>query len=663
MANNSIATAAYFPTASHLLTTWRETLQEDVTAAPAVLAGAEVEAGVVTTNLDAVTKAFSAYVLLLMAINICLNGLVIFSVLYLQRNRLKSSQLVLLQLSVSDLLIALLYLPFLLVLLLRDSDVEDCRMLCAALAALERGLIAASIWGIAFVSLDRYLYIVKHSSYKSAMTMRRSLGGAAVVWIIALVFGTTSFLVSAHFRDGSGACVCHLTLDFYGFYHLMYSAGYITLCFILPTTLMLVFYGFVMRVAQQRAAGRSKNPFRKAPDRENIRYSPTGRSKSSYPLHPSAGNSNRAWNSSQGEGIHLHKVKAARILFIVITLYIACITPYFVINIALATGHWNPRGFPYIVYLGSILLLHSNNSCNPLFYGFANRRLRMTLTDYLRRKLGRSGVVATAEYHVKRGRTNSRISIMGESSDCSMGGNLTRRVSQSSDISALSCMSREAFVSRDLLDIYSGGPQGQPAQGASSRVCGNLSSEGWSQDDPVQRNTDPSTLTTPVAITDTPTSTLLGRGHDTSASAPSRVDVHCWSAAESNAITSWDEASGDEAEERMIVLTSVGCKNLATPSCTPSSANSSSGLTAFEDHHSHTHPPGASVPIRRPLESKRSAALSQIAEAAMLFSVQEDNSPKDWTSTLATMSPSPDAMLQPNHLPRAEPTYAWTTAE
>ena len=400
------------------------------------------------TSMSAVTRAFVIYALLLIIVNVCLNGLVIFSVLYLQRRRLKSSHMLVLQLSISELLIAFLYLPFLLVLLLYSSEVSDCRLLCAALAILERGLIAASTWGIALASLDRYLYIVKHANYRSVMTMKRSLGAMAAVWFIAVAFGTTSYLVSAYYRDETGICVCHLTLDFYGFYHLLYSAGYITLCFILPTTLMLVFYGFVVRVARRRATDRDKNPFRFTSASAMSFLNPQMDICNTTRRHIDNCSPDNGPRSATLRGDsrprYVCKVKIARMLLLVMVLYIACLTPYFAINIALATGHWNMQGFPYIFYLGSVLLVHSNSSCNPLLYGFANRRLRLALVDFLRSKMSRLTAAMTGGCRVRR-RSSSKISIMGD--DSSDGSNHFRRGSQLSDTGGFSTISQDPIAS------------------------------------------------------------------------------------------------------------------------------------------------------------------------------------------------------------------------
>ena len=296
-----------------------------------------------------------AYTIGLLAVNIFFHVMLMLALLCAGRSR--PSHVILWWLSVTDLCVALVYLPCVLTLLVTSGGLH-CRALCSALSALERGLIAGCVWGTALVSFDRYLYIVHHTRYHRLMTGRSATLASLGVWLVAALFGAVSSIVSAHSTDGHGHCLCHLTLDFYGIYHLLYSAAFITLCFVLPTTLILVFYGFIARVAYQRAAHSHKNPFRLP----------------SSVLRPNDG--------CQG----LLGLRAARVLAPLLALYLACVTPYFILNIAVSTGSW-AAAFPQAPYLLTILLLHTNTAVNPMLYGLPNRRLRGSLLTLFRGRL------------------------------------------------------------------------------------------------------------------------------------------------------------------------------------------------------------------------------------------------------------------------------------
>ncbi len=402
----------------------------------------DTSVGLETGVAQAILVVYAAFLLM---INIFLNGLLMFTVLYINRKkRIKPSHVIVLGLSLSDLSMALLYLPLVLVILLQGSQ-ANCQVLCRALSVLERGLVPASIWGAALVSFDRYLYIVRHHKYQSRMNLRNSAGGLVTVWVIGFAFGATSWFLAAHSTSPSGACLCHLTLDFYGIYHLLYSAVYITLSFILPTTLILVFYGFIIRVAYKRVSKKEKNPFRMPSSRVGSMDTISDVSNLSMPNNAICNLNTMLPLDNSRHTKRLYQVKTARIIFLVLSLYIVCVTPYFAINVIVSSGHWVATGFPQTIYLASTLILNTYSSCNPLFYGFANRRLRSSLKNYLRSKVTHTNTIE----HRLRKRRNSKLSVMGDS--CSVSGH---RGSVCSDISALSAMSRDALVNHDLHEAY-----------------------------------------------------------------------------------------------------------------------------------------------------------------------------------------------------------------
>ena len=350
------------------------------------------------------------YTCLLIVTNLALNGLLAFTITFLNRRKFRPGHLIILCISVTDILVAVIYLPSLVVAVAGGTE-QNCRIVCGVLVVTERALIAASVWGMAFVSCDRYFFIVKHGSYRTVVTYRRCVLVLTGVFMMAFLFGSTSFFVLTHQRHVSGRCLCHLALDFHGFHHLVYSATYITMCFILPTTIMLILYGFVIKVARRN--NQSKNPFRLCRSNavDDTSAPPNGHFKQQN---------------------NTYKAKTARILFVILTLYLIFYIPYFVLNILASTGHWEPDGIPQVLYVSSALLLHTNSSCNPLFYGFTNRKIRTSVMKFL--KLDKKSL--------PKSMNADKISVMGDAA------------SNGSDISALSNLSREGLASRDIISIY-----------------------------------------------------------------------------------------------------------------------------------------------------------------------------------------------------------------
>jgi hypothetical protein len=96
-------------------------------------------------------------------------------------------------------LVACVYLPVLIVVLQKGETME-CSAICTALVTLEKGSIAASVWGVALISLDRYLFIVKHTTYRSKMMFRKAYACVVMVWTCGVLFSTVSYFLATSTR-------------------------------------------------------------------------------------------------------------------------------------------------------------------------------------------------------------------------------------------------------------------------------------------------------------------------------------------------------------------------------------------------------------------------------------------------------------------------------
>ena len=393
---------------------------------------------------DHVIDILVAVVVCLMISNVFLNSMLLFTVLYLGRRHLRPAHVVVSNVSACDLCIGCVHLPFLLGSLLRGHS-SDCGALCATLITLERSLIAASVWSITLVSMDRYLFIVKHSSYRRNMSFRTAGVGVAITWVLAAVIGWGSYLAASHTTHDSGHCFCHLTTGYYGFLALLLSAFYITICFIFPTTLIITFYSFVLKVASEHVSKTAKNPFRSSGSRLSAGVEGQVNLVGETPLTNSY-IADELTGESTPASAGWYQARAAKVIAAIMVCYFLLLTPYFVVNIMISSGHWQIHTSPYFMYIASLLMFHANSCFNPLFYGLANRRLRDLLMEFIQRKLRGNG--SHLEVSPSRCRASSPLSLMADFSSVS------RRGSHNSDISALSATSREAIVCKDMLDLY-----------------------------------------------------------------------------------------------------------------------------------------------------------------------------------------------------------------
>ena len=144
-----------------------------------------------------------------------------------------------------------------------------------------------------------------------------------------------------------------------------------------------------------------------------------------------------------------HEFKTTRIIIGLLFLFVFLTTPYFVITLVTSMGHWEPHAHPYFLHIISVLLFHTNSTCNALLYGYSNQRLRNSLINYLHKKIQRQKQTQS-DTVTSQWLPNSRLSAMGDGSSVEY----SQGSSHNSDISSLSAFSRDAFISRDILSVF-----------------------------------------------------------------------------------------------------------------------------------------------------------------------------------------------------------------
>ena len=144
-----------------------------------------------------------------------------------------------------------------------------------------------------------------------------------------------------------------------------------------------------------------------------------------------------------------HEFKTTGIIIVLLFLFVLLTTPYFVITLVTSMGHWEPHAHPYFLHIISVLLFHTNSACNALLYGYSNQRLRNSLINYLRKKIQRQKRTQS-DTVTSQWLPNSRLSVMGDGSSVEY----SQGSSHNSNISSLSAFSRDAFISRDILSVF-----------------------------------------------------------------------------------------------------------------------------------------------------------------------------------------------------------------
>lgn len=387
-------------------------------------------------------------VILEMVVSTILNATLLFTVCCLKRSQRKPSHAVVGNLCLVDMTVSILYLPVLL------ASTSSGSMFCTWLPSLEKGMVAMVMWAMTLVGMDRYLFIVKHASYKSKMTPRRMKICVSVVWLIGCVFAVAyaTLGLQTHKTDD---CLGNYSFHYSG----IYNAIYIPFCFVTPSVSILVLYGFIIKVAYRHEGLRKNNGLR----------------QSASATMPRAGTSFSVSPKTSSPGVKVYQIKAAKILFIVLGTHFVLVAPYFVLNLLLATGSLNLDCDHHNVYTWLCILVFANSVFNPVYYGFCSRCYREPLVVFIRgnwKKRAVNSELAAARRH------GHRLSIMADGSSISRG-----RSSLISDISVFSAgQHRGGFVNRDLLRLYLDSSSKHSSSSTSSKHSSNSTSSNVHKD-------------------------------------------------------------------------------------------------------------------------------------------------------------------------------------
>ncbi|XP_071384045.1 trace amine-associated receptor 13c-like [Centroberyx affinis] len=290
------------------------------------------------------SEAMLLYILLssISLLTVSLNLLVIISISH-YRQLHTPTNLLLLSLAVSDLLVGLLLMP---VEILR---IESCWFLgdfmCVLFYYASFIIISASIGNMMLISVDRYVAICDPLRYPTKITQRRVKFSVTLCWVFSAFYNCLmlkDFLKQpGRYNSCYGECVVVLN----------YITGAVDLVvtFIAPITLIIVLYMrvFVVAVSQARA-------MRSHTVAVTLQHSVTVTAKKS-------------------------EMKAARTLSIVIVVFLMCFCPYYYPSLA---GQDTSIGASYSTF--GVWLLLCNSCLNPVIYAFFypwfRKAIKLTVT-------------------------------------------------------------------------------------------------------------------------------------------------------------------------------------------------------------------------------------------------------------------------------------------
>ncbi|XP_058249535.1 trace amine-associated receptor 13c-like [Hemibagrus wyckioides] len=278
----------------------------------------------------------SAAVVLL---TVCGNLLVIISVLHFKQLHTPTNMLVL-SLAVSDFFVGIfLMLPMLI------WTIESCwifgRDFCAVFLIISGFFLSLSVYNIALIAVDRYLALSNPFFYMNRVSVKITCVVIIFGWCVVWVYILTLMYFSGNFTR-SGEC----------FYILneVWSVIDLVITFIFPLSVIIILYTLVFVIAKKHATAIRELNNHTRPKTQKI------------PSH-----------SMKSER------KAARILSILVSVFLVCLLPYFIYSLL---GNIIELQIETILKL--ITILYLNSTINPviyaLFYLWFRRCIKLIIT-------------------------------------------------------------------------------------------------------------------------------------------------------------------------------------------------------------------------------------------------------------------------------------------
>ncbi|XP_035384936.1 trace amine-associated receptor 13c-like [Electrophorus electricus] len=290
----------------------------------------------VSSALNVLLYMSTAAVVLL---TVCGNLLIIISVCHFTQLHTPTNMLIL-SLAVSDCLIGVFVIPTALIWM-----IESCWIFTAlyrvCFTFISCFLSTTSIFNVALIAVDRYFALSKPFLYNKTVSLSAMCITVVSVWIVLFIYN----IALQYFNGTFGSLV---TCPGYNFF--IWSLVDLVLTFVFPLAVIVILYGQVFFIAKKHATG----------IRELNSQTSTQTSKNMS-------------NSMKSER------KAAKVLGILVSVFLACLLPYFVYCVLGNVIEMEEKSFQKV-----LMLVYFNSTINPviyaLFYPWFRRSVKLILT-------------------------------------------------------------------------------------------------------------------------------------------------------------------------------------------------------------------------------------------------------------------------------------------
>ncbi|XP_046730104.1 trace amine-associated receptor 13c-like [Silurus meridionalis] len=291
----------------------------------------------------------AVYILLYMCsaavvlLTVCGNLLVIISVLHFKQLHTPTNILVL-SLAVSDFLVGALVMPSVLIWLIESCWIFE-KVFCIGFFLIGSFLTIVSIYNVALIAVDRYLALSNPFFYTNTISVR-------TVW--AVVFSNCCaclvYTVAFYFFSVASSTSVMCPGECYVFLTRFMALIDLIITFIVPCSCIIILYSGVFLIAKKHATAIRELNNHTRPQTQKI----TSHSMKS-------------------------ERKAAKVLGILVSVFLACLLPYFVYSLLGDVIEQQTEEFKKVLFV-----LYLNSSINPviyaLFYPWFRRCVKLIIT-------------------------------------------------------------------------------------------------------------------------------------------------------------------------------------------------------------------------------------------------------------------------------------------
>ena len=197
---------------------------------------------------DNVFVVVEATILILVDITALIGNILVFAVAYRKRRRLTITDVLIVALSLTDLLVAISVMPLSAGVIITGVWLYH-RSVCLFQGFCVITFATASLNTLSVIAINRYFCVVKPNDYRTVFSMKRTLGYLVIVWLLACLFSVSTLLFGSEdyaFQPGKVLCVYPFEIN------IAYTVCLDVMFIGVPTATIVLCYWYVFKTVREQ---------------------------------------------------------------------------------------------------------------------------------------------------------------------------------------------------------------------------------------------------------------------------------------------------------------------------------------------------------------------------------------------------------------------------